>query len=163
MDVKQLRESIVRPTLQAIGMHSMAAEQLVLGTMAQESRFEYLKQLGNGPALGLAQMEPATHDDIWLNYLNYKPVLAEKVSRLGSKANMRSFGGIESPKPIELVSNLSYAVAMCRVHYRRVPAALPSADDIEGLARYWKDHYNTHLGKGTVEEFIENFHLVQNH
>jgi hypothetical protein len=25
------------------------------------------------------------------------------------------------------------------------------------MASYWKEHYNTYLGAGTVEEYIENW------
>ncbi|USD64224.1 hypothetical protein [Vibrio sp. SCSIO 43136] len=157
MDLKQLLEEVVRPTLKKLGMHSASAEQLVMGTIAQESRGKYIKQLGSGPALGLAQMEPSTHDDIWLHYLNYKPVLAEKVSELGSVVNMRSFGGQRSPSHLELVTNLAYMVAMCRIHYRRKREPLPKAGDIAALGHYWKTHYNTPLGKGTVSEFVEHF------
>jgi len=79
----QLRGDIVYPTLHYIGLWSDAAETLILGTIAQESRCgEYVKQVGGGPALGICQMEPATHDDIWLNYLHYKPVLAHKIRQL---------------------------------------------------------------------------------
>ena len=53
--------------------------------------------------------------------------------------------------------NLGYATAMCRVHYRRVLEPLPGADDIPGLAEYWKQHYNTPLGRGTVGEFADKF------
>ena len=56
-----------------------------------------------------------------------------------------------------LTNDLSYSVAMARLKYWRDPEPLPQAGDIEGLAHYWKDHYNSHLGKGTVEEFIENY------
>ena len=40
--------------------------------------------------------------------------------------------------------------------YYRTPDPLP-INDIPGMARMWKDYYNTHLGKGTVEEFITNY------
>ena len=49
---------------------SQEAENLLMGTAAQESALgEYIRQLGNGPALGIFQMEPETFDDIVRNYL----------------------------------------------------------------------------------------------
>jgi len=33
----------------------------------------------------------------------------------------------------------------------------PSADDIQGIPRYWKEHYNTVKGKGSREQFIRHF------
>lgn len=53
--------------------------------------------------------------------------------------------------------NLRFATAMARIHYWRVPEPLPDADDIDGLARYWKQHYNAPLGHGTAEQFAENY------
>jgi hypothetical protein len=51
---------------------------------------------------------------------------------------------------------------MCRLHYRRVPEPLPDAEDINGLAAYWKKYYNTKAGRGSESEFIINwYNLVQ--
>ena len=44
---------------------------------------------------------------------------------------------------------------MCRVHYARVSEPLPEAGDLDGQAHYWKDHYNTRLGKGTPSGYIQ--------
>ena len=79
MDAFQLRTEIVKPALEAIGYYSPAAEALIMGTAAQESHLKYVKQLGDGPALGLFQMEPATHDDIWANYLRFRGVIIEDI------------------------------------------------------------------------------------
>jgi hypothetical protein len=140
----QLREYLVRPVLNRLGLYSEAAEELLMLTAAAESLCgEYLHQVG-GPALGIFQMEPRTHDDIWDNYLRFKPDLA---------VQMKHYGRLSQ----QLAGNLYYACAMARIHYRRVPERLPSAMDIDGLARYWKDHYNTHLGAGDPQEAINKY------
>ena len=54
-----------------------------------------------------------------------------------------------------LLSNIGLQVAFCRLHYRRVPAALPKSNDLEAQAKYWKKNYNSHLGRGTIEHFME--------
>ena len=154
VDASQLREFIVRPALKEIGLWSLAAENLVMGTGAQESRLRYVKQIGGGPALGLFQMEPATHNDIWTNYLIWNQAWSGEVKRL---AVTRDASGI--PLASEMIWNLKYAAAMCRVFYRRKPGALP--DTVEGMAAYWKRHWNTFLRKGTVAEFIKNYELVR--
>ena len=151
VDLQQFRDIIVIPTLQVLDLHSDAAVELLLGTAIQESRIMYLKQLGGGPALGFFQMEPATHADIWDNYLKYNRDLQVKVSLTASR------DPDTRPPAILLASNLWYAAAMCRVHYWRRPEALPQAGDVEGMAAYWKEHYNTYLGAGTEEEYIENW------
>jgi len=46
---------------------------------------------------------------------------------------------------------------MCRVHYLRRAEPLPKADDVHGMAAYWKRYYNTVHGKGTQQEFVENY------
>tara|TARA_R110000782_G_C14819221_1_gene413884 strand:- start:31680 stop:32147 length:468 start_codon:yes stop_codon:yes gene_type:complete len=146
LNVKQLREYVIRPVLRELNAHSDAAELLLLGTAAQESRFEYIHQLGGGPALGLWQMEPATHNDIVNNYLQYRPELAAAIFRASGCAGFAANN---------LLKNLSYACAMARVHYLRVREALPA--DLDGQAAYWKLHYNTPLGKGLVHEYVQNF------
>ncbi len=149
IDIDQFKEYVIDPTLETLGLYSVAASELLLGTAIQESRLTYLKQLGGGPALGVFQMEPATHDDLWENYLKYHGDLAalvEDLTHRGWQATAR-----------DMIRNLAYAVAMCRVHYLRVPEALPDAGDIEGHARYYKQYYNTPLGKATEEQYLENW------
>lgn len=145
LDVKQFYENVLKPTLANLGYGGLAAERLILGTILQESNLTYVRQLNNGPARGFIQMEKATHKDIWDNYLNYKRPLIEKLAGL-------MVDGID---PFEqLMGNNYYAIAMCRIFYLRVREALPAANDIEGMANYWKKYYNTHLGKGKPEEFL---------
>ena len=64
------------------------------------------------------------------------------------------------PTAERLIWDLRYAAIMCRIHYRRIKAALPDGDDVWALAHYWKDRYNTHLGAGTVQEFVNNYRRV---
>ena len=142
--VKELIELV----LEGLGLMSDDAVALLLGTAAQESRMgTYIKQVGGGPALGIFQMEPATEKDIWVNYLAYKSDLAEKVQEVT---------GVHGPSA-HLYCNLSYQIAMARIHYLRVPQVLPNRDDVKGLASYWKNYYNTYLGAGKISEFEENY------
>ena len=148
IDCKQLRGEIIRPALIGIDMYSPEAVELLLGTAAQESHMgKYIVQI-RGPAKGIFQMEPNTHDDIINNWLRYKPRL---------KPRLLATAGADSFDSKWLVSNLRYAAFFCRLHYRRVPSSLPAADDIQGLAVYWKRHYNTYLGAGKTSEFVANY------
>ncbi len=145
---KDLREVVVRPALKKIGRWSEAAENLLLGTAAQESQMgRYLRQI-NGPALGIYQCEPATHEDIFDNYLIYHGELLGAVTKLTV---------LHLPRTQQLAWNLMYATAIARIHYLRIKEPLPKADDIVSLGCYWKNHYNTHLGKGTVEEYVKSY------
>ena len=53
-----------------------------------------------------------------------------------------------------LATNPMYGAAVCRQCYYRKPDALPAAGDIEGHANFWKKHYNTLLGAGTVTKYV---------
>ena len=143
IDPLQFRLLIIRPALQRLGLWSLAAERLLLGTAIVESWLMYLKQKP-GPALGFYQMEPASHFDIWKNYLAYRPGLAFKVKGLA----------VGLPRAQQMVWNLFYATAMARLQYRRDRFALPDANDLEGLAAYYKRVFNTAAGKGDVESFV---------
>lgn len=146
LDVRQVLDLVIVPALETLELDSPAARQLLLGTALQESGLRYIQQLGGGPALGLWQMEPATHDDIWNNYLNRKP---ELVQRLQSLSQHRI--------ALAMAADLWYAAAMCRIQYFRRPEPLPAAGDIPAQAAYWKQHYNTPAGAGTVAEYLENW------
>lgn len=152
INLDQFRELIVRPTLLHINMHSEAAENLLIGTALVETNTEEIRQLGPGPALSFYQIEPATHDDIWENYLSHRPERAYKVRDLIS----HRFANAEIPAS-ELIGNLPYATAIARVKYWRVPEPLPKADDVEGLAAYWKQHYNTEHGAGNPAKFVKRY------
>ncbi len=149
MNTGHFRELIVRPTLSSLGLHSAEAEELLVATALHESAgLRWLAQRGGGPAKGVFQIEPATHDDIWESFLRFRPRLAANVAALAA------------PRPSrhdQLATNLAYGCAMARVHYLRVPEPLPAADDLHGLAAYWKAHYNTARGAGTVAAFIRDY------
>lgn len=148
MKKEHLRDEIIIPTLKHLNMYSESAVNLLLGTAAQESHLGYFLKQIKGPALGIYQIEPATLHDIYSNWLTYKKEISGKLTELGV---------IKLSAESNLIGNLYYATAMARIHYYRVPEALPDADDIECLARYWKQHYNTPQGRGTEEEFIHNY------
>ena len=145
LDAKQLRELVIRPALMEIELWSEAAEELVLGTAIVESRLIYIKQIGGGPALGLWQIEPDTHRDVYDNFLEYREGLYDQV--LGLSAPGQTFEE-------NLTSNMQYGAAICRLCYYRAPEALPDEGDLQGQARYWKRYYNTPLGAGTEGKYI---------
>ena len=155
MDIQQFRLYIIRPALEALGMGGDASEELLLGTAIQESRIKYLHQLGGGPAKGLFQMEPVTHDDIWNNWLEFRTDIANDIKSWTSTVAPNGH-----PHSDELIWNLMYAAMMCRIHYRRVSAPLPAAGDLPAQAAYWKKWYNTELGAGTEAEYIEHWNQV---
>jgi len=140
-------KELVIETLKFIGCYSDDAVNLILGTMAQESAMgKYRKQIGGGPALGVGQIEPATHDDIVKNFLKYHKDLSKKILE---------WSGMATFNPLQLERNDKYSICMMRMQYYRQPKPVPHR--VEDLAAMWKKYYNTPLGAGTVAEFINNY------
>lgn len=161
INARHFRELVVRPTLEMLGLHSAAAESLLLGTAAHESKLSYLCQLGGGPALGVYQIEPATHSDVWRNFLRYRAGMAAQVWRIASRRVMEGMDRDIHPPHDELVTNLAYATAIARLVYYRARPPLPNADDLRGLGNYWKAHYNTASGKGTPEQWVAAYKAAE--
>jgi len=135
-------------------MYSEAAENLLIGTAMHESKLEYLHQI-NGPAIGLWQMEPDTHNDLWENYIKYRDNLKSLLRQLAGAKHLS-----KNVDHKEMHGNLNYACAMARMQYYRQAEPLPDSQDIEGLAEYYKKYYNTPLGKATPRHFVEAYHKV---
>ena len=142
IDPKQFRAHIVARVLQAIGLWSQAAENLLVGTAIAESMLTFLVQTG-GPALGLYQIEPATHRDVLTNFLAFRTDLYNKIKLLQSEYDLDQ----------QLIWNVGYATAIARVLYYRHPDPLPDASDIDGLSNYYKSVYNTSLGAGSADRW----------
>jgi hypothetical protein len=147
---------VVEPALDLLRMNSASARALLMGTAAVESDLTHVRQIGGGPARGFFQMEPATALDI-LRWVDGRHPYLRKI--LGVDPDPLGVGpDIDIAELLETAD--IFAAAMARLHYRRIPAALPDADDVQGLAEYWKRYYNTRLGKGTVAKFVAKFALV---
>jgi len=142
--LSQVRDHIVRPALKAINAWQQASEILIVGTGLMESNYVELVQIG-GPALGFWQMEPATAQDIWDNYLTYAAQLRSDLMKLMAPYE---------DKIEQLTWNLQYAAAMARIKYLRAPDPLPAAADLEGIAAYYKKIYNTAHGAAKIADFI---------
>lgn len=155
MNVRQVRDIIIVPALTALGLNSPSAVNLMLGTCAQESGLgQFIAQNGIGlkGGIGIYQMEKPTYLDLWNNHI---------VNSSSLKAKIRLLLGYEVMPPAErMATDLALATVMTRLYYFYIPQSLPNKDDIMGLAAYWKDYYNTKLGKGTKEEFADAYYRL---
>lgn len=134
-------------------LNSPAAVALLMGTAAVESGCgRYLYQLEDGPARGIFQCEPATERDCWKNWLSPRPLWRQAFTKVC---------GVLEPSPLALTGNLLYQILLARLHYWRVAAPLPAADDIPAQAAYWKQFYNTPAGQGTVRDYLYAQHLLR--
>lgn len=144
IDLTHLKLCVVQPVLAAFPAryNTRAAEILLLGTGEHESAAgEYLRQIGGGPALGWLEIEPATHNDIWANFLNFQPDLA---------AAVRKFM-VPDAGSGQMTWNLAYCAAIGRADYIRAKPPLPAEDDYAGMATYYKAWFNSSQGKAVVD------------
>lgn len=148
----QVRHSIIRPVLLEMAeatpcKYTDAAENLLMGTWAHESAGgSYIKQVG-GPACGIFQIEPVTAQSVIDNYIAFRPAF---------KAMLDYYMNAQ-PLAEQITTNLALQVFIARLVYYPKPEALPSATDLRALAGYWKRHYNSKLGKGTVQKFMDDY------
>ena len=139
-------KDIIEWTLNKIGMYSDDAAAMVFRTGMTETGYKHLKQMGDGPAIGFFQIEPATLNDVMDNYVLYRPAI---------KTDLYSLGYDDKDIEIRIMGNIALQVAFCRLCYRRDSKSIPKLENIKAQAEYWKRVYNTKLGKGTVEHFLE--------
>lgn len=161
IDPKQLREfidEVLREFARVAdkpSLYSKDAVELLMLTAAQETHLgRYLKQI-RGPALGIFQIEPATLADLITNYLMYRGKLGKIVQSLYVKG--LGMAGTADSVGLNMQGNLILQVVIARLIYRRVPEPLPDNRSHEAMAQYWKKYWNTSLGRGTVEEAVQNY------
>jgi len=151
--IKHFRECIIRPALDQLKLYSVAAEELLVITAAQESLGgTYLMQSDvrgypKGPAMGIYQMEPATYLDLFNNFLAYHTLWLDRIAP----------GEIAAANVGRMVYDLKYATMIARLNYYRVKEALPQ--DFEGQIRYYKKYWNTELGAATLADVRRNYAL----
>ena len=148
MNPTQFRAHVIEPTLRELGLWSASAERLMIGTALVESGLEEVVQRNGGPARSFFQIEPGTFDDIVDRYLETDRRRDLRVKILGLV--MPAFGRWE-----QITGNQRFACGVARVRYWMAPEPLPDVGDDEGLAAYWKSHFNTYLGAGREAKFVQ--------
>lgn len=157
--IPHLKHEIVKPALEYIGLGGERVINQVTGTFLAEGYaggYTYLKQFGNGSAVGVMQMELATYNDIWKSFLSTpkRSHLAALLKNIAGEFNTDNNG---IPKPTTMTGNIFFAAAMCRVFYLRISTALPEATDGTAMAQYHKKYYNTPLGKAVWQDNVDRF------
>ncbi|GAA5316156.1 MAG: hypothetical protein AseanaTS_13610 [Candidatus Pelagadaptatus aseana] len=148
---EELRAYVVAPCLEHLGEWSKAAENLLLGTAALESSMGFHLHNHGQRGVGLFQILPERHTEIWDHFLIGDADMASKVRGLASQ---REF--LVHPHA-ELATNLSYATAIAWMIYKYNRITLPDASDTEGLAKAWIKGYHN----GDAEE-TTSCHLFVN-
>ncbi len=166
--VDDFREEIVAPTIRDLGMHSREAEDLLVGSGAHESMgFRHLRQSPRGPGVSPYQFEPWVAADVVVRYLDTRPDLRDRLEAaawplVSSRIDWKNLDLRDLRS--KLICDLRFATAVARLRYWMIPEPLPRRlelpDDLEyvtALGRYWKAHWNTELGAGTVDEFVASW------
>ena len=146
----QLRQTVkaVQERMSIVPSNNEGTIDLVLETSATEShRGKFVKQLNNGPARGLFQMEPKTAECLlaWLKN-NHNSVYKEVVFFMNKKQDLEQ----------NLTSNVPFQIAMTTAHYWRYlgDSMVEISSDQLNRACTWKAYYNTRLGKGDVAKYL---------
>lgn len=135
----------IRAVLDYLGLPNKADwERLVLLTIAAESDCGYYTRQAKGPAKGIVQLEIPTEKDVLAFYRIKRPELYKKIRSLRVPAKLNIH---------EAEYNTAYAISMCIGEYLRRGYS-PHGATRTDLAKAWKKHYNTYLGKGTVERAL---------
>ena len=142
----ELRQLVIRPTLKHLRSWSPGMENLLLGTAAQESQLGFHLKQGRRHGLGIYQIQPHTHREIWDEYLIDFPALASKVRGLASQ---RDF--LDHPHS-ELATNLRYATAIAWLIYRAAHVYKVDETHVANMARLWHQHFH-HGPTATARDF----------
>ncbi len=146
----ELRLLVVRPTLKQLRAWSPGMEALLLGTAAQESELGFHLKLGRRHGMGIFQILPSTHRQIWDKYLINFPALASKVRGLASQ---RDF--LQHPHA-ELTTNLRYATAIAWLIYRAAGVEKVESEDLPRMAKLWKKHFH-HGPSAKLRDFVDSY------
>jgi len=137
--------------------------RMLFGTGAQESRYRHSRQIGynigtQGGAFSYWQVELGSVCDS-LNLIGRNQSVSDSVEAWLPLTLWRFLQTIPKNDHSELLRALVFSpelgVLMCRLHYLRVPTAIPAT--LEDQAVYWKRHYNTALGAGTPARYLHNW------
>ena len=149
MDKQQLTDLVIIPTLKEIphGYSEEAVMSIQMIIAHESTGGQYIAQT-RGPALGVIQMEPATHFDVW----KFGDSIAKNAELLG--ITTRGAGVVNVPPAERLIYDLRYNVFMARQKLFMAAGALPSTPF--SMAIYLKKHWNGD-GKATAEKYLNDF------
>lgn len=133
-------KTLIANTLNEMGRYSTEAVELLLMIAAHESHMgKYRRQLGGGPALGIYQIEPETHDSIWDH--------CDSIGKLAKLMNIKR-------DVSRLVNGDRYATFVARCYLLMDENPLPKTP--EKMAQYCKDYWNR-TGAATPEDYLNAY------
>ena len=139
---RELSLYVIRPTLAYLGQNNPNAEILLLGIAASQSNLG--AALHDRRGHGLYCIREPRHAALWDDYLARTPDLASLVRGLASQ---HAFLG--NPH-LELTVNLRYATAIAWLLIEQLHVPIPTADDVQGMARIWRQAFEP---QGRLRDF----------
>lgn len=129
---------------------STNAYKLLIETAAQETKSgKYRDRSAYGAGVGLCQFDPIGFHDT-----------QDRISQRVKDIVLEAFGiDVDKVSHNELAYSPLLSFIWCRMFYLLRPGAIP--DSIEFRGRYWKLHYNSFKGAGTVTEYVKNAEALQ--
>lgn len=101
LNTRELKETVIRPTLRYLGKESGAAENLLAAIALHQHQHPH------GTTAGLLfPVDAGLHQKVWNQYLAFDPDIASKIRGLASQHEF-----LNNPHS-ELRTNLSYATAI---------------------------------------------------
>tara|TARA_R110002167_G_scaffold104166_3_gene268697 strand:- start:4308 stop:4772 length:465 start_codon:yes stop_codon:yes gene_type:complete len=150
MNKQQLTDLVIIPTLKEIpsgySPEAVMASQMIVGHESLGG--EYIAQT-RGPALGIIQMEPLTHDDVW----RYGDSIWKNAVLLGIITKYQRLMK-KHPKADRLIYDLRYNIFMVRQKLFMDKEGLP--DNAHDMSVYLKKNWNGD-GKATPKEYLNDF------
>lgn len=134
--INQLREQVIKPYLELMGENSAAAQNLLLGTAAQESLLGAHCYCSQTHGFGLYRITAEKHVELWDKYLVQFPDLASQLRGLASQQQF-----LKTPHR-ELISNLLYATGIAWMIYRRCGIETNKTIKFSDLALLWATHFD---------------------
>lgn len=168
---------IIREALKLLGerFYSEGMVDLIFATGIAESNYDFVKQVGGGPAKSFFQIESGrddkTFEDCFINYLHFRPELLKKVLIIAGETMifelLESNQNYTEKKFLDdfikqslfkryedvLLYNIAFGAAIAAITYIRKKVDINDLDTLDKLAVNWKQKYNTAGGGGTVEGF----------
>lgn len=147
LNLDQLRKLVIQPSLQALRLYSIEAEQLLVGTALVESGLSFIAQVPNPIARSIWMIEQPTYNSLRLNLISNQGMAQQALDFLWMDAFPTTHD--------YLAGNVYAACIFARLKYMSVKKPLPPVDDAEKVARYWSQYYNTRNLDSDVARFIQ--------
>lgn len=126
---------------------NLNASMFILRTCAAETQFcTYPDQHALTNGVGAFQIDQIAFDDI-------KDRTRDRNKAIVLNAFGYKWDEIELK---HLAFNLELSAIFCRLFLLLKPEPIPIASNLQMQAVYWKTHYNTSAGKGTIKHFIQS-------